>query len=340
MTLYGPDISGWQRDLNPAAIPGDFVIVKATGGTGFVSDVCDAQVQATLRAGKRMGYYHFARESGSAGTAKDEAQHFINSTKGYVRKGIPILDWEGDNTTDVGWALEWLQTVQAATGVKPMIYMSRAVLDAADWGPVVRGNFGLWIAAYVAGDQVISGYAPPEGLLPAAQWAGYAMWQFTSSGRLPGYGGNLDLNVFYGDGPAWDRYAGASAPTATPKPTPAPTAPKPPAPKPPAPAPKPTTYVVRSGDTLGGIAARFGTTWQALAAINGISNPNYIQAGQTIRLSGAAAPVPRRTCTVDPDDTMSSIAAQFGIPLSTLLALNRQIANPDLIYPGQTVYLS
>jgi LysM repeat protein len=43
-------------------------------------------------------------------------------------------------------------------------------------------------------------------------------------------------------------------------------------------------YVVNSGDTLSGIAAKYGTTYQALAAYNGIANPNVIIVGQKIKI--------------------------------------------------------
>lgn len=44
------------------------------------------------------------------------------------------------------------------------------------------------------------------------------------------------------------------------------------------------TYTVQSGDTLSGIAAKHGTTWQALAAKNGLANPNLIYAGQVLAI--------------------------------------------------------
>lgn len=47
---------------------------------------------------------------------------------------------------------------------------------------------------------------------------------------------------------------------------------------------KQTTYVVKSSDTLSGIAAKFGTTYQAIAAKNGISNPNLIYPGQVLKI--------------------------------------------------------
>ncbi len=47
-----------------------------------------------------------------------------------------------------------------------------------------------------------------------------------------------------------------------------------------------TMYVVVPGDTLGGIAARFGTTVSRLAALNGIQNPNLIRAGASLVIEG------------------------------------------------------
>ena len=45
------------------------------------------------------------------------------------------------------------------------------------------------------------------------------------------------------------------------------------------------SYTVRSGDTLSGIAARYGTTYTRLAQINGISNPDLIYPGQVLRIA-------------------------------------------------------
>lgn len=53
--------------------------------------------------------------------------------------------------------------------------------------------------------------------------------------------------------------------------------------------PAETVYTVKSGDTLSGIAAKYGTTYQKLADYNGIANPNIIHVGQKIRIPGAKA---------------------------------------------------
>ncbi|HEX4206683.1 MAG TPA: LysM peptidoglycan-binding domain-containing protein [Ktedonobacteraceae bacterium] len=47
-----------------------------------------------------------------------------------------------------------------------------------------------------------------------------------------------------------------------------------------------TTHIVRSGETLSGIAAQYGTRWSTLASTNGISNPNLIFVDQSICISG------------------------------------------------------
>lgn len=44
------------------------------------------------------------------------------------------------------------------------------------------------------------------------------------------------------------------------------------------------TYTVKKGDTLSGIAAKYGTTYQKIARDNGISNPNYIKVGQKLKI--------------------------------------------------------
>jgi hypothetical protein len=69
-------------------------------------------------------------------------------------------------------------------------------------------------------------------------------------------------------------------PTATPKPTPKPTA----SPTPSASASPAKTYTVKSGDTLSGIASRFGTTSRILMDLNAITDPNRIRIGQVLKL--------------------------------------------------------
>ena len=97
------------------------------------------------------------------------------------------------------------------------------------------------------------------------------------------------------------------------------------------------TYTVRSGDTLSGIAAKYGMTTSALASLNGITNYNLIYVNQVLKVSGNAATTSASgTYIVKSGDTLSGIAAKYGTSYQTLASLNG-ISSPYVIYPGQTI---
>jgi cell wall-associated NlpC family hydrolase len=61
-----------------------------------------------------------------------------------------------------------------------------------------------------------------------------------------------------------------------------------------------STYTVKSGDSLSAIASRHGTTYQALAKLNNIANPNIIHVGQKIQICNGSSPSPTPTPTPTP----------------------------------------
>jgi tyrosinase len=99
------------------------------------------------------------------------------------------------------------------------------------------------------------------------------------------------------------------------------------------------TYVVQRGDTLRIIANRFGTTVTAILQLNPqIVNPNLIYPGQVIRIRAGAPPTDGfQSYIVVRGDTLRIIASRFGTTVQALIALNPQIVNPNLIFPGQVV---
>ncbi|MCT4461122.1 lysin, partial [Lactiplantibacillus plantarum] len=70
-------------------------------------------------------------------------------------------------------------------------------------------NYGLWIAQY-NNYNVVNGYQPRDLYGSLKHWKTAVMFQYTSTGQLPGWNGNLDFDVFYGDKSAWDKYAKAT----------------------------------------------------------------------------------------------------------------------------------
>jgi len=307
--LKGIDISSWQKGMNVGAVPADFVIMKATQGTWLVDSCCDNFYQQAKAAGKCRGVYHYAE----GGDAIAEADYFLRNIEGYIGDAILVLDWEStDNPTfgvnDFNWCKTWLDHVYERTGVRPLLYCSAAFRNRFDG----IGDYGMWIAQYADNDP--TGYQENpwnEGAYNCA------IRQYSSHGQLSGYSGWLDLDKAYMDEEAWGLYANPKGGT---KPAPAP---KPSGDKSVETlahevlegkwgngddrknrlteagydytavqnrvnelcgASSAEYYTVVSGDTLSGIAARYGTTYQHLAEVNGIANPNLIFVGQKIRV--------------------------------------------------------
>ena len=112
------------------------------------------------------------------------------------------------------------------------------------------------------------------------------------------------------------------------------------------------TYTVVSGDTLSAIAARYGTSVSSLLQANPqIVDRNLIYPGQIIVVP-LSPPTPATDPNIIPDtgtgeliytiqrgDTLSKIAVRYGISTASLVQRNTQIANPDLIFPGQQIVI-
>lgn len=328
--MSGIDVSNWQNGIEVDKMDMDFVIVKATEGTGYVNPDCDRVYQDAKQSGYSLGVYHFA----SGGDALAEAKHFVDNVGGYIGESILVLDFEADAVNQgVGWAKDWLDAVYNMTGIKPLIYMSNSVIHRYDWSSVVNAGYDLWNAGYYKGYTPIYGFVSDPPLYGGlGEFDGHTpLYQYTSSGRLSGWSGNLDLNIFYGSKSDWDSYAGYKSsgdytPTEEPQHT----------------EDKTTYYTVQSGDTLSGIAQRFNTTYQAIAEKNGISNPNLIYPGQKLIISGVYesnsgnATVSSSTYTVKSGDCLSAIGSRLGVSWQSIASANG-IKSPYTIYPGQTL---
>lgn len=201
--MNGIDISRYQKGINLAAVPCEFVIVKASqGSSDSVYPTFKEQIKEADRLGKFLGVYHYASQGG----AIPEAEKFLKAVKDYIGKAILCLDWEGDqnpNFKNPEYAMAWLEYVEQKTGIKPFIYMSKSVCRQYSWD----SSFPLWCAQYANYNP--TGYkdkpwTDDKGFGP---WKACEIHQYSSRGQLPGYNDYLDLDKSYISAEEWLMYA-------------------------------------------------------------------------------------------------------------------------------------
>lgn len=94
-------------------------------------------------------------------------------------------------------------------------------------------------------------------------------------------------------------------------------------------------HVVKAGESLYSIAQDYGVSQARLMADNQLPDPSRLAVGQTIVVR-----YPQAVYTVQPGDTLESVARRTGIPVRTLLQNNPNLRGESAIYPGQTLVLS
>lgn len=152
----------------------------------------------------------------------------------------------------------------------------------------------------------------------------YGVWQYSSTGRVNGINGNVDLDYVYKDYPTLiknnklnhlDNNIIENTDTEI-------------------------TYEVVRGDTLSDIAMKFNTNYKLIAEYNHISNPNLIHVGQILKIPRVVSPK-ATYYIVRKGDTLSDIALRYNTNWKVIYEKNKETIgnNPDLIYPGQKLII-
>lgn len=315
MTYHGIDVSSWQGTINWSQVAQagiQFAMVRATFGSQGVDNTFVRNMQQASVNNVPCGAYHYCYAT-SVSAAKTEAAHFLDVIAPY-RLSYPVaLDLEDLSLLELG--------SQELTNIASAFLEE---IEKAGYYACLYSNLN-WLENYLIASR-LSQYD-----IWLAQWnskptydGNFGMWQYTSTGSVAGISGNVDLDLSYRDYPSIIKSANLNNPDGTkPDPTPNPE----------------QTYTVQTGDTMSGIAQKFGISLQTLLNANPqVTNPGLIYTGQVLTIpSSADPPAPVTQYTVKSGDTMSGIAQKFDVSLQSLLNANPQITNPNLIHTGQVI---
>lgn len=210
--MHGIDISNHQSTLNLDALLTKHpeikvVIIKSSEGINYDDAYDEGFIKAALAHNCIVFVYHFARPDKNGWLA--EAKFFLSLTLKYKGKVGYVLDWERKGSAE--WAKNFLQYVAKQTGSTPIFYSYESMINASDYSSI--NMYPLWVARYR--DYTIDKNFDMShaGTAPKVRWWGsYIAWQWTSSGRLDGYGGNLDCSAFYIDEKTLRNYIGGADP--------------------------------------------------------------------------------------------------------------------------------
>jgi GH25 family lysozyme M1 (1,4-beta-N-acetylmuramidase) len=216
----GVDLSHYQGSVSWSKVRSDgisFAFMKATEGSTYADPTLQRNWQGAEQVGIYRSAYHFARPS--TGTAAAQARFFVAKAGRFADPGDlpPVLDLEASGGLGPAalrsWVSTWLTTVERLTGRTPILYFSPSFWTDHMGNSTAFTRYPLWIANYTTGAPRVPG-----------GWPTWTFWQRTSSGRVSGISGSVDMNRFNGTTAALARLANVGGGTTAPVP-PGPTLP-------------------------------------------------------------------------------------------------------------------
>jgi len=202
--VHGIDLSRWQTDVDWRAARQSgvsFAFIKATEGGDHVDPAFDQHWRDAAAAGVARGAYHFFY---LCRPAAEQAEWFIRNVPRDRNALPPVLDMEWTPFSPTctrrpppevirAEAQEFLRRIERHYGRRPLIYTTPEFYRTNEMG---RLGYPMWLRAVAD---------HPSTVYPGQDWA---FWQYTGTGRVPGFSGDVDINAFRGSRADWIRFAG------------------------------------------------------------------------------------------------------------------------------------
>lgn len=314
----GIDVSEWQGDIDFSKVASSgikVVYIRASEGSEYVDPYFKENYEKAKANGLRIGFYHFLTATNTE-EAEEEARFFVSNIKGLEPDCKLAMDFEvfdGLGVTEINEiSRTFLETVERLSGKECVIY-SDAYNAKAIFGEDLARDYPIWVADYFVDEPADNG-----------KWDTWVGFQYTDRGRIDGIDGNVDRDRFTGGIFLNDT---SKIPTDTTDDT----------------KQEFKTITVKRGNTLSEIAGEYNTSYQYLARINDIANPNLIYVGQRLRVpvlkDNIIHDTSHRLYIVKRGNTLTQIARQYGVSVQSIVELN-DIANPNLIYVGEVLRIS
>jgi len=201
--LRGVDVSTWQNPINWGQVRGSgihFAMIRA-GYRGYGSGVLveddkfRIHAQGAQAAGLRVGVYYFSQAINEREAIEEASAAIAIARKHGISVGYPIaIDIEYSNSarngradgisgaTRTAVARAFCETVKNA-GYTPMIYASKSWFENTNFLNISQlSSYRIWLAHWAEQTNY-------KGRID--------MWQYTSSGSVPGISGRVDMNISY-----------------------------------------------------------------------------------------------------------------------------------------------
>lgn len=314
ITYEGIDVSEWQGYIDYAAVRNtgiDVVYIRSSEGSNYIDPYFRDNYENAKDNGLKVGFYHYVTARTTT-EALIQAKFFVSVIKATSPDCRLAMDFEnfGDlSKAEINEIAEvFLAEVARLSGKEVVIY-SDAYNAAYTFTKELASKYPIWVADYYVSE-------PGNG-----NWNTWVGFQYTDRGRITGISGYVDRDYFT-DGILLSD--SSTIPTET---TPD--------------VSQNSDYIiVKRGNTLSQIAVRYHTSYQYLAKINGISNPNLIYVGERIYVpslnNNTIHETGHRLYIVQRGNTLTYISNIFGVSIASIVELNN-IKNPNLIFTGEVL---